>query len=1203
VKIISEPAPPLSTYIEGYYPPELDEIIKRGLAKDRDARYATADQFAFDLEHVEGLLKSQVVADYVENARIAMESDLPLAQELLALALKADTQNFTAKQMLYQVQQLMHQQQRSGQAEVLREKAEDALSKKNWTEALTLVDQALKVDPTSSSLERLRETVLQRKARKEQVLKLVHLAEQAQRVGEYKMARRAADDALTLDPDDTQAKLLIATLAKEIENHQQFEELLLAVRNEVTAARFEDAARLLREAEALCPQASEIPPLKNLIASGREEQLRRERFENFKREAEQLMERSLFPQAQTKAEQALNIDPTNKSVLDLLKRIKSVQYEQWIAEQIALADKLVLDGHGTDALKVIEKALTQFDDKRLKVKLPELRVRHQEQQRSAGIAAALASAVSASLRHDHTGVIAILEKATATFGTDPEIEKFLATTYSAAVDADQRKQVTETLQNARRLRDGGNATAAETLLVKAIASGLKHDDIDRQLADVRAAVTIEQATRLMEERSGPTSVSADTKEPDSAETGPVNERPSNKDRRKINTVYKKVRTLRAAGDLVGAIACFETLPLNMMDGGVKRLLAEVKAELEAQNGATVGTQVEPVAQLIENDCAEEMTSDRSAAPIENKPAIVTPAPIKQTSSIPEPAESRIENLSATQIFTEVPAPVVKVNPVPATEEQPKKIEIVTTVATAPSPSPAKVTPVSDPVVDVPPVSDTTVSRKTKLFLPKMPQFKPWMGIAAIAALFLMITLAVVVRPKATVAVSFETDPAGAEVSAQGFSCQAPCTLKLKPGTRDVKASIDGYTPSETQIVVGKTPQTIAINLEAIQVALGSVRVQTNTDGVDLLVDGTLKGVSTGKSTTLSLVPGRHQIRAEKSGYDSAEQSIEVGSRVANVQLSLKQASGQQQPARDPYLIIHAKAGAHIQIDGGRSASAPADGTYSVQLKAGKHRVSVSMNGYETWSDTVATKPGDSVPLSVNLKEKARPVIAVSQPVPTPVIPIRVPVLAPPTISLFESGTENLTAGQSVKLAWATQYASEVSIEPGIGNVEGSGSREVRPSKTTVYSLTAKGQGGSTSKSVQVVVVAAPAPTPAPTPAPAVTTAVKFDADVKGVHDAIEVRYKEAYESMDISELQKAWPTMTKPQRDAINNSFKAYKALKIKYSCSQPSISGDSAHCACTESVTYTTNDNKRQSPISASFGFDLKRSGGIWYVQGRRVQ
>ncbi len=377
VKILGENPPPLSTYLDHPYPTELDEIIGRALVKDREARFDSAEEFAIDLANVEAMLKANIVSEYLDNARASMDSDLGRAQDLLSSVLKMDSQNSTAKQMLYQVQQLMRQQ-RSGQVQTLRLRAAEALDRSNWEDALILVDQALKLDQTNPDLISLHASVLQRKALKEQIVKLVHTAEAAQQAGEFEIARRAVDDALAMDPSDTRARALGSELYK-IEQHRRFEALLESVRTEISSCRFEDADRLLREAETVNPQAREIGSLKNLIASGREEQIRTERFESLIREAEQLLSQEQFVQAQAKAEEALRHDSANRTVLNLLDRITKLQQNRWVDQQLSSAEKLVAEGRNSAALVLLETAAAHYRDARLQLQISALRQKLEQQ--------------------------------------------------------------------------------------------------------------------------------------------------------------------------------------------------------------------------------------------------------------------------------------------------------------------------------------------------------------------------------------------------------------------------------------------------------------------------------------------------------------------------------------------------------------------------------------------------------------------------------------------------------------------------------------------------------------------------------------------------------------------------------------------------------------------------------------------------------
>jgi len=74
----------------------------------------------------------------------------------------------------------------------------------------------------------------------------------------------------------------------------------------------------------------------------------------------------------------------------------------------------------------------------------------------------------------------------------------------------------------------------------------------------------------------------------------------------------------------------------------------------------------------------------------------------------------------------------------------------------------------------------------------------------------------------------------------------------------------------------------------------------------------------------------------------------------------------------------------------------------------------------------------------------------------------------PTI-IFSASSETIKPGESVTLTWMTTNATEVTIE-GIGPVQASGSRRVRPTESTTYTITAKGDGGTHTESAQIEVV-------------------------------------------------------------------------------------------------------------------------------------
>jgi OmpA-OmpF porin, OOP family len=125
------------------------------------------------------------------------------------------------------------------------------------------------------------------------------------------------------------------------------------------------------------------------------------------------------------------------------------------------------------------------------------------------------------------------------------------------------------------------------------------------------------------------------------------------------------------------------------------------------------------------------------------------------------------------------------------------------------------------------------------------------------------------------------------------------------------------------------------------------------------------------------------------------------------------------------------------------------------------------------------------------------------PKPAPAPP-PAPASPAPTISL-SADSASVEQGSCTNLIWSTTNASSASIDQGIGSVEPRGSRQVCPTATTRYTLTATGEGGSRTESTTVNVI----PRPAAAPIDRLTIHVNFDTDKSQIRKA------------DVEELRKA----------------------------------------------------------------------------------
>jgi peptidoglycan-associated lipoprotein len=121
-------------------------------------------------------------------------------------------------------------------------------------------------------------------------------------------------------------------------------------------------------------------------------------------------------------------------------------------------------------------------------------------------------------------------------------------------------------------------------------------------------------------------------------------------------------------------------------------------------------------------------------------------------------------------------------------------------------------------------------------------------------------------------------------------------------------------------------------------------------------------------------------------------------------------------------------------------------------------------------------------------------------VPTPQAEARVEPTAqgaPPAVSPavdLRVSPAAIEKGQSSTLSWNSTNAAGVTIDNGVGTVEPSGSREIRPSASTTYMARATGPGGSAVAEARVTVTAPSAVTPPPLPS--ISDSEFFSASIK-----------------------------------------------------------------------------------------------------------
>jgi len=96
------------------------------------------------------------------------------------------------------------------------------------------------------------------------------------------------------------------------------------------------------------------------------------------------------------------------------------------------------------------------------------------------------------------------------------------------------------------------------------------------------------------------------------------------------------------------------------------------------------------------------------------------------------------------------------------------------------------------------------------------------------------------------------------------------------------------------------------------------------------------------------------------------------------------------------------------------------------------------------------------------------------------------------INSFTGEPRSIERGQSATLRWSVGNSTDISIDQGLGAVAANGSRQVFPSQTTTYTLTAKGGSAQDTRSVTIEVS-----TSVPPPPPRTAGVALSGADILG----------------------------------------------------------------------------------------------------------
>jgi hypothetical protein len=494
LKIIHDPPPPLSKYITDV-PPDLEGVILRALAKDREERYRTVEDLGFDLAQVRDRLKEGMVEGHLREAEALLSRGFThKAKELLLQVLKIDRQHTGAIRLFRSVQQSIEQEQIGVQIKQLRVQAEEAYGNKQFEAALGYVDKALNLHQTDAGLQALKAGIQQAKTRAEELQNLLQRAEAAHQDGDLDVAKKVLEETLELAPNDLEAKALFRVIQREWDERTrraQVDSLVESARKEIASRRFTAALDVLKEAEALDPNAPEVKSLLESASAGRAQERNRKELESINQQIEESLDRDDFVTAGQTIDRGLLKFPEDRTLLKLKvlaeKQRQVSERKQFIDEQLAQARALLQAGRSEEVVGLLEAALQRVGSdphlQSLQVIVRETVERERAEKRKGKL---LQRAKECLRRKEFPEAISTLEAATAEFQHDGDLEELLQFAQEEAAVDQRKKAVEAVVEKARGLIENDEYERAVQLLEAELPEG-REEELDIALAHAREA--------------------------------------------------------------------------------------------------------------------------------------------------------------------------------------------------------------------------------------------------------------------------------------------------------------------------------------------------------------------------------------------------------------------------------------------------------------------------------------------------------------------------------------------------------------------------------------------------------------------------------------------------------------------------------------------------------------------------------------------
>jgi eukaryotic-like serine/threonine-protein kinase len=496
-QILQQDPPPLSNFLSSY-PPLLEQVIARALAKDPFERYAHANDMAADLNAVGSQLKVERVAQLFAEAQAAVAAQNYVeARGLLSQVLRMSSQHAEAKQLMAGVDQYFNLQKTRERIEQLKKAAMEALSGRNWEQAIAWLTEALHLEPENAELAALLNQASSGKQTAEQIQRLMRDAESARHSGNFESAREYAGKASTLDPADTRILAICKVLDQEVAESRrkvQLRLLLNKAQESLDAARLTEAFNAIAQAEEIAPGDAELLHLKDELDALQRQQERKRLVNDLQEKAAVALTLEQLQEITAEVVTALEKFPAEPTLVRLKMQLEPRLREHERKRLVAEVSDACRHLPPVEALARIKEALAQLPGNADLLKLESaIAQRLSRGQREQMLGEYLRKAHALLEDHLYLETVKVLEQCEKDGFSSPEMTELMNLARSAAAERISQDLVERTFLEAKQLLEAEDFEAVLKLLPP-VLERVDEPALRRQLDEAR------QKQQILEKR-------------------------------------------------------------------------------------------------------------------------------------------------------------------------------------------------------------------------------------------------------------------------------------------------------------------------------------------------------------------------------------------------------------------------------------------------------------------------------------------------------------------------------------------------------------------------------------------------------------------------------------------------------------------------------------------------------------------------------